>query len=93
MSSVSFFRKQLKIKGKSVHSGRGFYEMSYDCDAGELAARIEQMIVRLGNKVTVYRNGHCVGVTLKDEYCEERYYNTLMVRGPYLTVNMYSPKD
>lgn len=30
-SCVSFFRKALKVKGRTWHTGRGAYVMEYDC--------------------------------------------------------------
>jgi len=43
-SAVSFFRKELGIKGKTRHNGRGFYDMDYDCTRDELESRIKDKI-------------------------------------------------
>jgi hypothetical protein len=63
MSSVSFFRKQLKIKGSSRHSDRGFFIMEYDCKDSQLPSLVEAMIARQGNHVRVERDGAETRVT------------------------------
>ena len=40
-SLVSFIRKQLKVKGKSEHSGRGFWVCSVDVSYEELLKRVK----------------------------------------------------
>jgi hypothetical protein len=39
-SVVSFVRKELKVKGKSEHNGRGCFEMEYDVSFDELKRRM-----------------------------------------------------
>ena len=80
-SGVTFFRKQLKIKGKSQHLGRGFYKMEFDCSVGELAEKVEQLIANHADMLIVTRNENHATVAIKPELCEYKYYNTLVFGG------------
>ncbi len=80
-SGVTFFRKQLKIKGKSQHLGRGFYRMEFDCSLGELTEKVEQLIAKHADMLVVTRNENHVTVAIKHELCEDKYYNTLVFGG------------
>lgn len=75
-SAVSFFRKQLKIKGRTQHNGRGCYEMEYNCNVEELKTRIADMVAKNPDQFTVAPNGM---IELKAELCEQEYYRTLCV--------------
>lgn len=76
-SCVSFFRKTLKVKGRTWHTGRGAYVMEYDCSVTELNDRIEALIALHADKVTVVRDAQSVNVTVKDELAADQYYRTL----------------
>ena len=54
---ISQIRKALKVKGKSVHNGRGAYECSFNCSMDELFTRAEELIAKLvrENKVDYYK--------------------------------------
>ena len=44
---ITQVRKALKVKGKSIHNGRGSYECEYDCSADELFMRVEKLLAKL----------------------------------------------
>jgi len=78
-SAVSFFRKHLKVRGQSQHSGRGFYIMDMDCSLDELNDRVEDMIAKLGDKVVVTRERGSVRVALKGDIPPlTTYYRTFV---------------
>jgi hypothetical protein len=45
-SAVSWMRKQLGVKGKSVHSGRGSYECSVDIGEDKVLERVKNKIAK-----------------------------------------------
>ena len=45
-SGPTHFRRALKIKGQTEHSGRGFYMMDYDCTPEELSKRIDALVAK-----------------------------------------------
>jgi hypothetical protein len=47
---LSKVRKALKVKGRSIHSGRGFYECDYDCTPQELMDRFNKIVERWEKK-------------------------------------------
>ena len=77
-SPMGFFRTKLGIKGKSVHSGRGFFEMNFDCSVEELGEKIERMIVGNADKFIVTRTETTVRIELKAELSFDEYYRTLV---------------
>lgn len=76
-SGVSYFRKGLKIKGMTEHSGRGFYMMDFDCTIPELSKKIDAFIELNKEKCVVESDIVKVVIKLNPELCEKRYYNTL----------------
>lgn len=74
---ISFFRTQLKIKGKSEHQGRGLYSMEFDCSVDELEKKVEQLIAKKADMFIVERTEISVIVKIKPELCVGEYYNTL----------------
>jgi len=77
-SAVSFFRKQLNVKGTSIHNGRGAYEMDYDCTVDELAERIAVLTVQHADMLNVADDGKWTEITLKKELAPDQAYRTLM---------------
>lgn len=77
-SNVSFFRRQLKIKGGSEHNGRGSWSMGFDCSVEELGVRIEQMIERKNDMFVVERYEGRVEVKIKKGLSKDEYYRTLV---------------
>ena len=76
-SCVSFFRKQMKAKGRTWHTGRGAYVMEYDCSVTELSDRVEAFIAKHADKVIVERDAQSVNVTIKPELTTVKYYRML----------------
>lgn len=80
---VSFVRRQLKLKGKSQHSGRGFYECSVDTDMPyhELLNKFTALVKKWEKEGLVERkeliNGKLT-VVLRGEHFDQ-YYRTLVV--------------
>lgn len=76
-SCVSFFRKALKVKGRTWHTGRGAYVMEYDCSVTELNKRIEAFAAKHVDKVIVVSDVHSINVTIKPELTTDEFYRTL----------------
>ena len=68
-SGVTFFRKALNIKGKSVHNGRGAYEMNFDCTMAELETKIEAMMIAHSDKLEIeICDATTTRISIKDEF-------------------------
>ena len=81
-SCVSFFRKELNIKGRTKHNGRGFYDMEFDCSKAELGARFEAKIaewVASGATEIVDVTPDRIAVTIKKELYPDQYYRALIL--------------
>lgn len=76
-SCVTHFRKALKVKGRTWHTGRGAYVMEYDCSVTELSNRVEAFIAKHADKVIVERDAQSVNVTIKPELTTDEYYRKL----------------
>ena len=87
-SCVSFFRRQLKIKGQSEHTGRGAYEMDFDCTVADLALRIQIMIDRTPEMFIIGEYCGYKTVTVKSEYTTELDYRKLCFNGTMLFIIM-----
>ena len=78
-SGVSYFRRALKIKGSTEHSGRGFFDLEYDCTPNELRSRIEDLITKFPDRFNVKRDETGIEVEIKPELMAEQYYHTLRI--------------
>lgn len=89
-SCVTFFRRQLKIKGKSIHNGRGMYEMGFDISINDLKERIDNLIAAHPDMVDVVKGEDFTSVTIKEEFAPDQFYRTLQFfpRNPYYTLNV-----
>lgn len=83
VSVVQFVRKSLKIRGASIHSGRGWIDMHHDCeDKDELADRIcdaQCRWIRAGIIDAAVQTGNVWQIVFKPhtDPSRDQYYRTL----------------
>lgn len=91
-SCVTFFRRQLKIKGSTDHDGRGCYEMEFDCSVADLQRRVDDLITAHPDMFDVTRDADnaSVTVTIKQEFAPDQSYRTLLLNPhtPHYTLNV-----
>lgn len=84
VSVISFVRRQLKVRGKSRHNGRGCVEMEHDCaDKDELADRIcvaQARWIKSDLVTKTVQHGECWHITFADhaDLTRDNYYRTLV---------------
>jgi DNA primase catalytic subunit len=79
-SGVSWFRKNLKLRGKTEHSGRGFYIMDVenDVEIAMIKDAVENLIARHSDKVNVSRDEKYLRVAIRAELISDKWYRTLV---------------
>jgi hypothetical protein len=82
-SVPTFVRRQLKVKGKTKHNGRGCYIMNVvGVTPQEIRAKLEDLLVKwqkanLVEKVTVDKDK--LSISFRLEHCEDPYYSTIVI--------------
>ena len=77
-SAVSWMRKELGVKGKSIHSGRGSYECNVDIAEGEVLERVKDKLLKWeqnGIVEEVKENEEYLSVKLSKNFVDD-YYRT-----------------
>lgn len=91
-SAVTFFRRELGLRGQTEHNGRGTYEMDVDDDltTAELEARLRSCVAKWQTKGLIERvdeDARCINVTLLDNLFPPKSYLTFNnARQPYRTL-------
>ena len=55
-SIPSFARRVMKIKGKTLHTGRGSFHMEYDIEPEELLGRLQKLVENHASVIDEYEN-------------------------------------
>lgn len=81
-SVCTLVRRALKLQGRTVHSGRGFFHMDHDVNATELERRMRAAIVEWKTKglvesVTVHA-GRTEQVRFVENMTQDGYYRTVV---------------
>lgn len=87
MSICPLVRKQLKVKGKTQHTGRGSYWMRIDCNNWEeMKKRLDEGVKVWESKGMLEKNENEVKgdliirkVRFKKEFCKGGYYRELFL--------------
>jgi hypothetical protein len=82
-SVPTFVRRQLKVKGKTKHNGRGCFIMDVDgATTEEIRAKLKELLVKWqkANLVEkVQEDNDKLSISFRLEHCEEPHYSTIVV--------------
>lgn len=59
-STPTFLRNAIKIKGSTTHSGRGWYDLAYNCTAEDLQQRLNKLAIDFASSVESMTNSEDV---------------------------------
>ena len=75
-SAVSWMRKELGVKGKSIHSGRGSYECNVDIEEDKVLERVKNKIAKWEENGMIEEVKECeeyLSVKLSKNFVDDSY--------------------